>query len=217
MGAGHYVAFDVAGSHGQQPGHESMLRTVLTICYVLAIALGLGGASAWLATERLPGLQPLAIGQWTGFPQAGAGRADPYARARAARTSHVPLGTAEGLVLTASRDANGAPLRGNCTYRIEGRVPPSRLWTLRMVGAQGEALETRPALPSALHSRAVLRQPDGSFRIALADSAQPGNWLSLAHDGPVRLVLTLYDTNVAASVGLADLTLPTIDRVDCRS
>lgn len=192
-----------------------MLRTILTICYVLALALGLGGVSAWLATERLSGLEPLTIGQWTGYPGAGAGRADPYARARASRTSDVPLGTAEGLLLTTGRDAQGAPLRGDCAYLIEGRVPPTRLWTLRVVDAEGRAVQAGPELPASLHSRRILRQADGSFRIALADRARPGNWLHLAEDGPIRLVLTLYDTTVAASVGLADITLPTVRRTRC--
>lgn len=194
-----------------------MFRTVLTILYVLALALGLGGASAWYVTERFAGFDPLTIGQWTGSPQAGAGRADPYARARAARTSDVPLGTAEGLVLTATRDTDGAILNGACAYRIAGRAPAARLWTLRMARSGAGTIEGRPDLPSYLSSRGVLREPDGSFRIMLAPDVQPGNWLHPGHDGPIRLILTLYDTTVAANVGLADVTLPVIEKVGCRA
>lgn len=192
-----------------------MFRTVLTISYALVLALGLGGASAWFVTERFAGFAPLSIGQWTGYPQAGAGRADPYARARAARTSDVPLGTAEGLVLTATRDTDRALLSGSCSYRIAGRAPAARLWTLRVAEAGGGEIDLRPDLPADLNSRSVLRGPDGSFRITLAKAAQPGNWLFLEHDGPIRVILTLYDTTAAASVGLADVTLPTVEKVEC--
>ena len=194
-----------------------MIRTVLTIAYALALALGLGGASAWLVTDRFAGFSPLTIGQWTGYPKAGAGAADPYARARAARTGDVPLGAAEGLVLTATNDADGAPLRGGCAYLIEGRGPPSRLWTLRMVGIDGEALSSPPGVPTMAHSRSILHDAGGGLRLVLSDRARPGNWLYLRHDGPIRLVLTLYDTTVTASVAFAEVTLPRIGKTGCRT
>lgn len=194
-----------------------MIRTALAITYALTLALGLGGASAWLVTDRFAGFSPLTIGQWTGYPKAGAGTADPYARARAARTGQVPLGAAEGLVLTATHDADGAPLIGTCAYVIEGRDPPSRLWTLTMAGINGEALSSPPGVPTMAHSRSVLREADGRLRLALSDRARPGNWLYLRHDGPIRLVLTLYDTTVTASVALAEVTLPRIGKTGCRT
>lgn len=194
-----------------------MIRSVLTILYTLALALGLGGASAWLVTDHFPGFSNTTIGQWVGYPISGDGRADPYARARAARTSEVPLGAAEGLVLTAMSDQDGQALRGTCAYRLQGRVPPTRVWTLKIVDGDGRPLVSSPDLPTRSHSRSIIREPDGMFSIVLADQAQPGNWLHLDHEGPVSVVLTLYDTTVIASSALFEVALPTVGRIGCRS
>lgn len=193
-----------------------MIRAIVTIAYALALAIGLGGASAWLATDRFAGFAPLVIGQWTGYPIPADGTADPYARARAARAGEIPLGTAEGVVLTATEDADGEALRGSCAYLIEGRGLPARLWTLRVAGPDGEALPSPAGVPTMVHSRSILREPDGDFTLVLSERARPGNWLHLRHGGPVRLVLTLYDTTVSASVVLVEVTLPSIREMGCR-
>ncbi|MCR9120701.1 MAG: DUF1214 domain-containing protein [Phyllobacteriaceae bacterium] len=194
-----------------------MIRTIVTIAYVLSLAFALGGMSAWAVTERFAGFSALSIGQWTGFPLAGSKDVDPYARAHAARNGGIALGAAEGLAFSAADDTDGTPLVGSCSYVMEGRLPSSRLWTLRIVDQAGRMLDAPLGVASRTHSRALLHDPDGSIRIALSDTAEPGNWLHLDHPGPIRLILTFYDTAITTSTGLVDLTMPDVRRSGCRS
>ena len=61
----------------------------------------------------------------------------------------------------------------------------------------------------------MLRNADGSFTITVSDTAAPGNWLALAHKGPVEFVLTLFDTPAAGNAGLIELGMPSIRRLGC--
>jgi len=194
-----------------------MIRSILTVAYVLCLAFALGSYSAWAVTDRFAGFSALSIGQWTGFPLAGSQDADPYARAHAARNGGIALGAAEGLAFSAGRDADDVMIEGNCSYAIEGRLPASRLWTLRIVDQDGATLTAPDGLPARTHSRAILHNSDGSIRISLSDTAEPDNWLHLDHEGPVRFVLTLYDTAIATSTGLIDFSMPDVRRLECRS
>lgn len=194
-----------------------MIRTILTVAYVLGLAFALGSYSAWAITDRFAGFSALSIGQWTGYPRAGSQEADPYARAHAARNGGIALGAAEGLAFSAVRDSEGAMIEGSCIYVIEGRLPASRLWTLRIVDQNGHTLEAPDGLSARTHNRAILHNPDGSIRIAVSNKAEPGNWLHLDHDGPVRFVLALYDTAIATSTGLIDFSMPSVRRERCQS
>lgn len=192
-----------------------MLRDLVTILYAMALALGIGSFSAERVTDEFDGFGALTLGQWTAYPDAGTENADPYARARAARTGQLTLGTAEGLRFVAQTDNDGAPIVGQCDYAIEGRVPSSRLWTLRIVDSEGMALDTPAPFAARTHSRAVLRAADRSFTIAVSKAASAGNWMYLDHDGPVQFVLTLYDTTVAGAAALTETGMPAVRRVGC--
>ena len=69
----------------------------------------------------------------------------------------------------------------------------------------------------AANSVGLLRNPDNSFAITVGPSATPGNWLSVAGDGPLVFVLTFYDTPVSSSAGIAeiDAAAGAEDRLPC--
>lgn len=192
------------------------MKTLVTVVYVLGLALSLGAYSAWAVTGQFAGFGALRLGQWTSHPRAGAEDADPYARAWAARAGTLALGRAEGLEFRASHDSDGAPLVGSCRYVVSGQIPTNRLWTLRVVDETGRPLRPRRDVPAHIHSRAALRAPDGVISISISDRIAPANWLNVDHDGPFGLVLTLYDTTIATGTGLPDLTMPVIRNVGCR-
>ena len=193
------------------------MKSLLTVVYVLGLAFGLGIYSAWAVTGQFAGFGALTLGQWTSYPQAGTADADPYARAWAARAGTLALGRVEGLTFRASRDSDGARLAGTCSYVLSGQIPSNRLWTLRIEDETRNPLPVGGNRPSQVHGRAVLRAADGSVSITVSDRIAPNNWLYLDHEGPVHLVLTLYDTTIATSTGLRDVTMPIIRNAGCRS
>lgn len=192
-----------------------MLKTLSLTVLSLAIALVGGVGSVWLALDTQFEFDTVSIGNWTAFPARGTPTADPYSRARFSRDADLALGRGEGLAFIANRDTAGEPLRFECDYRVEGPLPPARFWTLHARDGQGRVVTpARPRAP-ALHSYALLRQPDNTVTTTVSRHAAPGNWLAVSGSGPFSLVLTLYDTSTASSARIAEVDLPAVVRGNC--
>jgi hypothetical protein len=191
-----------------------MLKTAFLALLTLAIAIGGGAASLWYVLDARDGVGAVAIGGWTAFPDIGTPDADPYSKARVSRQGILALGRAEGLAFAATHDAAGQPLRRECSYRIEGAAPPARFWTLYAADAARNVIVANQR-KTALHSLELLRRPDNSFSIAVSRKPTPGNWFGVPGAGAMRFVLTLYDTPVAGSTGVADVEMPMVVNVGC--
>lgn len=192
-----------------------MLRRVLAVGIFLVVVIAGGAASVLFALETFNGAGTIAIGPWTTSPSFGTPSADPYAKARFAREGGLALGQAEGISFTAQRDSAGRPLRAECTYTFEGLVPPARFWTLRASDPADRLLPGIGRRVPALQSLALLRGAEDGVTVAVGPMPSPGNWLAVAAKGPMRLVLTLYDTPIAGEAGVMDVELPTIARGTC--
>jgi len=194
-----------------------MLRTVLLILVTLAIAIGGGAGSVWYALQAREGVGTVTVGSWTAYPSMGAPDADPYSKARAARQGLLALGRAEGVAFFATRDAGGVQLSRKCSYKIEGSAPPARFWTLYAADEALRMITGDRRREPALQSLDVLRNADSSFAVAVGPDAMPGNWLSVAGEGPMVFVLTLYDTPAAGNIGVEDVGLPKVLRIGCHA
>jgi hypothetical protein len=135
--------------------------------------------------------------------------------AHRARLGEVLLGEAEGLSFTATTDSAGRPLSGRCSYAVTGLTPTARFWTFRVTDAANRPLGGDPRLPQAFHSHNVMRNSEGAFTITASAEPVAGNWLAMRHKGPVRFVLTLFDTPTAGNAGLIALEMPSIERKGC--
>jgi hypothetical protein len=192
-----------------------MLKTAFVTFLVLCIAVGGGALSVWYALQAQEGVGAVTIGGWTAFPDLGTPEADPYSKARVAREGVLALGRAEGLSFVAQRDSGGDALRQECEYRLEGTVPSARFWTLFPADASGAVVGSGKRRAAALHSNQLLRMADNSVSISVGVHPGPGNWLAVSGSGAMFLVLTLYDTPIASSTGVADVELPQIHKVGC--
>lgn len=194
-----------------------MLKNAFLTLVALVIAIGGGGGSVWYALKVQDGVGAIRIGQWTAFPYIGTPAADPYSKARVAREGVLALGQAEGLSFVAERDSGGELLKRECAYKIEGGFPTARFWTLYAADRSLGVVETGKPRPAALQSYQVLREPDNSVIISVGSRAAPGNWLLSNGAGTMYFVLTFYDTPIASSTGLSDVTLPQILKVGCNA
>ncbi|MFP5075745.1 DUF1214 domain-containing protein [Rhizobium sp. YIM 134829] len=192
-----------------------MFRVPILVALVLAIAFGGGIGGTIMALQATIGFGAVRLGPWTAFPDAQTAETDPYAKAHRARAGRLLYGRAEGMRFVAATDGEGKLLQGGCTYVIAGRTPPARFWTLFATDSRDTPLSDAPGRPTALNAWTVLRASDSSFTITVSPEAQPGNWMAVAHRGPVRLVLTLLDAPTANSSGATELVMPTITRGDC--
>jgi hypothetical protein len=216
-----------AGSGAASPSASAMLPApprpqadrgiayVLAILVALAVGAGLGLGATWLAVDRGVGFGTVTAGSWVSWPRIGALDADPYSRAVVAHAGAVPLGLGEGLAFLAATDDAGRPLERGCSYRLTGRTPPARLWTLTLHDPDGGLLPN-PSDRTGFTSAEVLRNRNADFTIALGPDPQPGNWVPVTGQGPFVLALRLYETPVSASSKSTDANLlPRIERLGC--
>jgi hypothetical protein len=193
------------------------MRTTAFIAATLAtLAAGLGGGLALTAAlldgASAPGQSRL--GPWAMWHRAGAPDADPYTRALFARRGELAMAPAEGLALHAGRDGAGEALDARCAYRIAGRMPAARAWTLTVHRPDG-TLPENAAARRGLTSAEVVGGGEGE--VTLSAHASPGNWLPLPPEGRFVLVLRLYDTPLSAVAAALDAErLPRIERLECR-
>jgi hypothetical protein len=190
------------------------VRFLIDLGVAVAVAIIVGVGSAWYAIERGTIFGAVTVGGWTAWPREGSPDADPYSLAMLARTGEVPLGAGEGIAFTATADTDGAALSGHCDYDIVGNTPAARLWTLTATDGDG-ALMANVAHRPGFHSREIVRDTAGDFRIRVSSSVQPGNWLPIAGVDRFRLELRLYDTPLTTGSQLATLTMPEIRKVAC--
>lgn len=188
---------------------------ILAILVALAVGAGLGLGATWFAVDRGVGFGAITAGSWVSWPRIGALDADPYSRAVVAHAGSVPLGLGEGLAFYASTDEAGRPLERGCSYRLAGRTPPARVWTLTLHDPDGGLLPN-PSDRTGFTSAEVLRAHNADFAIAVGPDPQPGNWVPVTGKGPFVLALRLYETPVSASSTSTDPNLlPRIERIGC--
>jgi len=191
-----------------------MLKTILLTLVAVSIALVGGAGSVWLALDSDFEFDSAVVGNWIAFPVRGTPAADPYSKARFSREADLALGRAEGIAFIARRDSTGEPLLIECTYRLEGELPPARFWTLRAEGSAGDLVFAEGRAP-ALHSDALLRQSNNQAVATVSRHPAPGNWLAIEGTGPFTLILTLYDTAMASSARIVEVQLPPLLKEAC--
>ena len=189
------------------------MKAVLVFLPGVAGAVGLGLWTAWLAVLSPAPIHTIELGAWQAWPNAGTADADPYSRARLARTGEIPLGSGEGLVLLALTDDAGDPLTQACDYRIVGQTPPARLWTVALEHPDGRIVDMEGAA-AALGSDTLLRASDGSFEIVLSPHRRRGTG-SPPRTRRFRVVVRLYDTTARTGTELTTLFMPRIARDHC--
>ncbi len=190
----------------------------LTLLGLIAAGFGIGVGSAWYMAESAQPLDAIKLGPWVASPNAGTLDADPYSRARLARTGELPLGSGEGLALVARTDSSGRELQSNCIYRVLGQTPQARLWTLSVETADGLPLGVGDGI-TAVGSDGLFREGNGGLNVVVAPTPHAGIWLvsngGEHSESPIRLVARLYDTPARTVTALTNFVMPAISRERC--
>lgn len=194
------------------------MRSLLNLLCIFIIALVLGLGSAWYMIEEGSALTTSRVGPWSVWRSAGKPDADPYTKAHMARAGRLPITATSALYFFANVDELGNRLSSDCEYVVEGRPLNAAWWSLAIYDGTGRLIPNKAGRYS-FNRTDVARRADGSFRIVLARSARPGNWLPTAGQGSLKLLLRAYDLRDADSVldkAAAERGLPTIRKVVCR-
>jgi len=180
---------------------------------IVAAAVGLG--ATYFVLTRGATFGGLTIGAWTAWPKTGTTDADPYARAMIARTGQLPMALGDGVAFTAQSDDNDRPLDGRCDVILSGITPAARFWTVTLYNINGE-LVANSINRYGFTSQEIVRAADGTFEIAVAPRANPGNWLPTGGIERYSLILRLYDTSVGVSTKAGkEVPMPSVNTRSC--
>jgi hypothetical protein len=180
----------------------------------LFVAMVTGFGATFIALNEGQRLGGLRVGPWTALPDTGAPMPNPYSNAYLTRAALLQLGNAEGLSFVAQTDSEGGALNRACRYLIEGPTPAAALWTLYGADTDGNVIGLEGRL-AYFDSKNIQRLTDGSVQIKSGPDARPGQWLATPGQGPLRLVLTLYDPVAFSGAGAKTDQLPVIIREGC--
>jgi hypothetical protein len=183
----------------------------------IGIVLILGLGSSWYFIDVGSPLTTDKQGPWVSWTSAGRDDADPYTRAHFARFGTLPLSAEVTLSYVAYADSDGQRLHSSCDYAVEGHEPGTSWWSITVFDAGGELI-ANPAQRYSFTSQSIALRPDGTYLVALARDARPGNWLPTGGAGRLALVLTTLDPTapVLAKPTEEHTPLPIIRQVQCR-
>jgi hypothetical protein len=190
------------------------MRFLLRLLASLVLSAVLGLASAYVGVRYLAsGDAAVKNGPWVTNLAAGATQADPYTRANIALTGLLALSKEETIYYNATEDSAGEALDGRCTYRIEGRDPDARWWSLTVYGSDHFLIDS-PSKRYSVSKTSIVRDGDGGFVVRLSTVEESGNWIATSADG-FQVTLRLYNPGAAVTNNPANVPLPAIVKESC--
>jgi len=189
------------------------MRIALKTAAVLVVGIVLGLAATWFTVFRGTLAGGITDGPWRTSLEVGSAQSDIYLRARVAVHGLLALNRNETIYYTTATDGDGAALSGACTYRIAGRDPPTRWWSITAYGADDYLISNPAGIYSAsMHS--VTRDASGKFTVTVSRVHTTGDWIPVG-DGPFNLSLRLYNPSPGVAADPAHVVLPTIVKERC--
>lgn len=189
------------------------MRRALKIAATIAIGIALGLAATWVTAIRGAMSGGVTDGPWSTSLDTGSTEGGPYLRARIAVHGLLALSREETVYYSTLRDSAGADLDGKCNYRLEGRDPPTRWWSITAYGAD-DFLMPNDANAYSVSKNAVARNADGSYAVTLSQDKADGNWIPIA-PGRFNLTIRLYNPGADVLADPAHVALPTIRKETC--
>ena len=184
-----------------------------TIALVGGLTVGLG-AAWWLTGSGFSG-GAIANGPWTTSLGLGTKATDRITRAAVARAGLLALPAKETIYWTATTDAAGVPLDGNCRYRLSGTSLDARWWSVTIYDAAGY-LVSNPANRWSVNGANVPLDANGGWRVTISpDEPADGAWLPGTRGQPFHLTLRMYNPGKDFRAAPAKAALPAIVKEGC--
>lgn len=187
------------------------VKIILGIMTALVLGTALGAGAVILAFENGASAAGVVNGPWHTSLAVGSQQADPYVRAWVAVHCLLGLPKEETLYYKAYTDDSGQLFSGDNVYRIEGRAPDARWWSITVYGDDDFLIPNELNRYSFSNSTVTLDR-DGKFTIYLAREKKAGNWLPLGDQKRFNLTLRLYNPGDTLSRNPATAKLPSIVR-----
>lgn len=190
---------------------SNLFKILLSV--VIALILGIGSAFWAIRNTSQAGWLP--NGAWRVNPAIGSEELGMYSRAAVALGGLFAMQKSEAIYFVAYTDDEGRPLQSNCDYRIEGTDLDSRWWSITLYGSDFFLIPNNQNRYS-YNGGNLIREPDGSYRIWISNSARQGNWIPSGNEEQLHLTLRLYNPMPSVYEQPDRIGLPRIIRDTCR-
>jgi len=190
---------------------KKALKIILGILAALILGSGIGVGSAILAYDGISGMRSVQNGPWQTNLAAGNGEASPYLRASIAVHGLLALNQAETIYYHAYKDESGQVFNGDNVYRIEGKAPDARWWSITLYGTD-DFLVPNELNRFSYSGNSVTYNKNGKFTIYISKKQQTGDWLPLGDQKRFSLSLRLYNPGESVRTNPAGVELPRIVR-----
>jgi hypothetical protein len=187
------------------------IKIILGVLVALVLGTGIGVGSAVLAYDNIAAMRGVNNGPWQTNLAVGSEEASPYLRASVAVHGLLALNQSETIYYHAYKDESGNLFNGDNVYRIEGKAPDSRWWSITLYGAD-DFLVPNDLNRYSYSGNSVTYDKDGKFTIYLSKIQKPGDWLPLGSQKRFSLSLRLYNPGDSVRKNPATVELPHIIR-----
>lgn len=183
------------------------------IILVIVISLALGALlGTWLALKayrRISHKASISNGPWRTNLANGSEKADPYTRASIAETGILALRQSETIYYSARTDDNGNWLDGDKVYRIEGKAPDARWWSITLYDTD-YFLIPNDFNRYSYNENNVKYDENGKFTFYISNTPRDGDWLPLNNSKRFALTLRLYNPGDSVRNNPVTVELPHI-------
>jgi hypothetical protein len=190
------------------------LKTILVVLAILVLGAGIGIGSAALGIYSVYRVGSISNGAWTTSLATGSEKADPYSRALVAAFGLLALNPSEVMYFSADKDSSGMPLNADCTYRVEGKAPDARWWSITVYGADGYLIPNAERYSYSLTE--LTPDANGVYTVYLSKTRHSGAWLSLGKEKTFYLSLRLYNPGQSVRSNPGTVELPRIIKEGCK-
>ena len=188
-----------------------LLKMIGKVMLCIVASIILAGVATWLTISTQS--DSIRNGPWTKEILGESHSGGMYARVRA--FSKWALRPSEAIYFAATEDSGGKALSNGCTYRIEGRDPDSRWWSITPY--KSRRLISNSKNRYSFSKTTVARHTDGSWTILFSRREQPENWLPLSQgDGPLTIFLRCYNPSPQLRENPTEAILPEIILEGCQ-
>ncbi|WP_420561225.1 DUF1214 domain-containing protein [Tepidicaulis sp.] len=179
---------------------------------IAALVLGAGSTALILKSNTLTG--GVRSGSWGTNLAIGSEEAGLYTRAIVAVYGLLALSKEETIYYTAGTDDSGAPLSGDCTYRLEGKDLDARWWSITAYGPDSFLMDTG-ADHYSVSQTSIAKESDGSFTVRVSAKPQEGNWLPVKAGQSFDVMARFYNPGPAIYESPETAPLPAIVKETC--
>jgi hypothetical protein len=190
------------------------VKIVLVVLAILIVGVGLGAGSVIVGMNLVGRASSISSGAWQTNLFAGSEKADPYLRLSTAVRGLLALSQSETIYYGASRDSDGNPLSANCTYRIEGKAPDARWWSVTAYDERGFLFPNVSRFSYNMND--LTPDSQGVYTIYVSRTPHSGAWLPLGEPSRFSLTLRLYNPGQSVRNGPGTVDLPRIVLENCK-